>query len=308
MVKVLVTGGAGFIGSHIVDLLIDEGYDVIIIDKKIATLSENKRAKAYICDLGEFEKIREIFEKEKPQFIFHLAAMINLRESLKDPVKCATENITNTLNLLELSKEYQIKHFVFSSTGGAIYGETEIPTEESAQAFPLSPYGCSKYAIERYLIYYNKVHKLKFTCLRYANVYGPRQNPEGEAGVISIFFQKMFSNQTPTINGGIQTRDFVYVKDVARANLLALKDNKSSIYNVGTGKETDIIEIFNRINKYFKEKFSPEYKPMINGEQKQSCLSYDKINKNLGWKPLTNLTEGLNNTYCWYLKNQNKAL
>jgi UDP-glucose 4-epimerase len=311
MKRAIVTGGAGFIGSHIVDLLISEKYNVIIIDnlRTGQVTNINHKASFYNADLSDFEKIKEIFKKENPNFVFHLAAMVNLRESLKNPLECANQNILNTLNLLELSIQNNIEHFIFSSTGGAIYGESvPIPTEESAQTLPISPYGCSKYAIEKYLIYYNRIHNLKFTALRYSNVYGPRQNPEGETGVISIFFEKMFNNQSLTINGGIQTRDFVYVKDVARANLLALKDTKSSIYNIGTSKETDIIEIFNKINKYFKEKFTPEYKPMITGEQKRSCLSYEKIKNNLGWKPLTTLTEGLNNTYCWFLKNKPTTL
>jgi len=305
MKKAIVTGGAGFIGSNLVDFLIENKIEIVIIDNLSTGKKENinPRAKFYQESLSNFENIKKIFEKEKPDFIFHLAAKINVRESINNPIEYAKQNIVDTLNLLELSKEFKIKHFIFSSTGGAIYGdETDIPTLENSPAFPLSPYGCSKYAIEKYLIFYNKVHGLKFTCLRYANVYGPRQNPEGEAGVISIFFQKMFANITPIIFGGIQTRDFVYVKDVARANLLALEDPKSNIYNVGTEKETDIIEIFNKINKYFKDSFSPEYKPSIEGEQKRSCLSYSKIKKQLGWSPRTTLTEGLNNTYCWYLK------
>jgi len=312
MKKALVTGGAGFIGSNLVDLLIENKFTVIIIDNLSTGLPKNINplAKFYNEDLSNFEKIKKIFDNEKPDYVFHLAAKINVRESVEKPVEYANHNIANTLNLLELCVKNKVKHFIFSSTGGAIYGDgAVIPTPETSTATPLSPYGCSKYAIERYLIYYNKVKGLKFTCLRYANVYGPRQNPEGEAGVISIFFQRMFDKQPITIFGGIQTRDFVYVKDIARANLLALEDAGSSIYNVGTEKETDIIEIFNRVNKYFHDKISPEYKPMIAGEQKRSCLNYTKIKKQLGWAPRTTITEGLNNTYCWYLKkHQDKAL
>jgi len=302
--RALITGGAGFIGSNLADLLIEKNFEVIIIDN-LSTGKEkniNKRAKFYKNDLSDFEEIKKIFKKEKPDFVFHLAAKINVRESIQKPIENAQHNVINTINLLELSKEFNVKHFIFSSTGGAIYGDSvEIPTPETAAASPGSPYGCSKYSIEKYLIAYNKLFGLKFTSLRYANVYGPRQNPEGEAGVISIFLKKMFAHETPLIFGGIQTRDFIYVKDVARANILALDDDKSRIYNVGTGQETDIIEIFNRLNKYFKEKFIPEYKPIIQGEQKRSCLNYDKIKKNLGWNPRTNLTEGLNNIYCWLL-------
>ncbi len=310
MEKVLITGGAGFIGSHLVDLLINKEFETIIIDNLSTGKEENinLKAKFYKTDLSNFQEVRKIFEKEKPDFVFHLAAKINLRESILNPLENAQQNIINTINLLELAKEFKIKHFIFSSTGGAIYGDkAEIPTRENSPSSPSSPYGCSKQAIEKYLISYNKLYQLKFTCLRYSNVYGPRQNAEGEAGVISIFMDKLFANKSPTIFGGIQTRDFVYVKDVARANLLALQDEKSSIYNVCTGKETDIIEIFNKINNYFKNKFMPEYKPMIIGEQKRSCLSYEKIKDSLGWSPITNLSEGMNNTYCWYLKNQNHA-
>jgi UDP-glucose 4-epimerase len=312
MSKAIVTGGAGFIGSNLVDLLLENKIDIVVIDNLSTGKRKNinNKAKFYQEDLINFNNIKKIFEKERPDFIFHLAAKINVRESIEKPLEYAQQNILNTLNLLELSREFGIKHFIFSSTGGAIYGdEAEIPTTETPVVSPLSPYGCSKYSIEKYLIYYNKVHRLKFTCLRYSNVYGPRQNPEGEAGVISIFFQKMFAKQPITIFGGIQTRDFIYVKDVAKANLLALEDLESNIYNVGTAKETDIIEIFNKINKYFGNKTSPDYKPLITGEQKRSCLSYAKIKKRLGWAPETTLTEGLNNTYCWYLKtHQDKAL
>jgi UDP-glucose 4-epimerase len=307
--KALVTGGAGFIGSHIVDNLILNNIRAIIIDNLSTGKKENinPKAKFYQEDLSNFNKIEEIFEKEKPDYIFHLAAHISVKESFRNPIFDASQNIINTINLLELSVKYNIKHFIFSSTGGAIYGDNaEIPTKENSPTFPQNPYGCSKNAIEKYLIYYNKVHGLKFTCLRYSNVYGPRQNPEGEAGVIAIFFKKLFSNEKPTIFGGIQTRDFVFVGDIARANILALQDNKSNIYNVSTEKETDIIEVFNKINKYFNNKIEPEYQELLKGEQKKSCLSFEKINQNLNWLPLTNLDEGLDKTYCWYLRKTKK--
>lgn len=309
MKKAIITGGAGFIGSNLVDLLVENKIEVIIIDNLSTGKRENinNRAKFYEEDLSSFENIKKIFEKEKPNFVFHLAARINVRESIEKPIEYSMQNIISTINLLELCVTNKVEHFIFSSTGGAIYGDgSEIPTPETSPSFPMSPYGCSKYAIEKYLIYYSKIKGLKFTCLRYANVYGPRQNPEGEAGVISIFFQKMFERKPISIFGGIQTRDFVYVKDVARANLLALQDTKSNVYNIGTGKETDIIEIFNKINKYFGNNFSPEYKPMISGEQKRSCLNYVKIKEHLNWAPRTTLTEGLNNTYCWYLDSLKK--
>lgn len=308
MSKILITGGAGFIGSHLVDLLIEEKHKVVIIDNLSTGSKENinPKAKFYQLDLSKHDKVKEIFENEKPEIIFHLAAQANVRKSVENPVEDAKINIINTLNLLELSVKHNIKHFIFSSTGGAIYGDTEIPTSEDVEANPVSPYGCAKLAIEKYLNYYNKVHGLKFTSLRYSNVYGPRQNAKGEAGVIAIFFDKLFSGEIPVIFHGLQTRDFIYVKDVVRANILALNDNKSEIYNIGTGKETDIIEIFSKINRFFKNKFQAIYEQKKPGEQEKSCLSYEKIKNYLGWRPLINLDEGLEQIYTWHLKKMNK--
>jgi UDP-glucose 4-epimerase len=307
--KILVTGGAGFIGSHLTDLLIENNHKVIIIDNLSTGKKENINPLAifYQEDLKNENSIEEIFQKEKPEIVYHLAAQINLRKSLENPTHDAEINIINTQKLLEICKKNKIKHFIFSSTGGAIYGEVSdklIPTKESTHEQPLSPYGCAKLAIEKYLIFYNKVNGLKFTSLRYSNVYGPRQNPEGEAGVISIFFKSLLENKAPTIFGGIQTRDFIYVGDVVRANLLALNDTKSNIYNIGTGKEIDIIEIINKIKKYFKKDITPIFEPMKKGEQKRSCLNYDKIKENLNWQPLIKLEEGLDRVYCWFLKTQ----
>ena len=303
--KILVTGGAGFIASHITDLLIENDHEIVIIDN-LSTgqlINLNEKAKFYEQDLSDHEKIKEIFMIEKPEIIYHLAAQIDVRKSVEDPVKDANINIINALNLLELAVKNNIKHFIFSSTGGAIYGDTDdIPTKEGHLEQPISPYGCAKLSIEKYLNYYNKVHGLKYTCLRYSNVYGPRQNPKGEAGVISIFLEDMLANKTPKIFGGTQTRDFVFVEDVAFANILAINDTISSTYNVGTGKEIDIIEIFSRLNTYFKKSYEPIYLDMKKGEQKRSCLSAEKIKKDLGWTPKTSFNEGLDKTYLWFLK------
>lgn len=308
--RILITGGAGFIGSHIADALIKEQYQVTIIDNLSTGKKENinLKAKFYNIDLTNFQETENIFNKHKPEIIYHLAAQIDVRKSVEDPINDAKINIINTLNLLDLAVKYKIKHFIFSSTGGAIYGDVEnsdIPTTEKPkeEPTPASPYGCAKLAIEKYLICYNKIHGLKFTALRYSNVYGPRQNPHGEAGVIAIFFDQMLSNKTPIIFGGLQARDFVYVEDIVNANTKALQDNKSRIYNVGTSKETDIISLFNKINKFFNNKFEATYKQKNQGEQMRSCISYKKIKRNLGWIPRTTLNEGLNKTYYWY---QNK--
>jgi UDP-glucose 4-epimerase len=307
--KILVTGGAGFIGSHIVDLLISKNHQVAIIDNLSTGKKENinLKAKFYFEDLLNFEKIKEIFQEFNPEIVYHTAAQIDVRKSVENPIEDAKINILSTLNLLELCKSNNIKHFIFSSTGGAIYGETgDILPNEDHKEEPLSPYGIAKLSIDKYLNYYNKSHGLKYTSLRYTNVYGPRQNPHGEAGVIAIFINNLLSGKNSKIFGGIQTRDFVFVEDVANANLLVLNDNKSGIYNIGTSKETDIITIFMKLNKYFNNKFEAEYYEMKKGEPKRSCIDSQKIKNSLGWEPKISLDDGLDKTFAWFIKNHKK--
>ena len=309
--KILVTGGAGFIGSHIVDLLVNDGHDVFVVDNLSSGKKENVNLKAgfFLLDLQEHDKINELFEKKKFDVVYHCAAQIDVRKSVADPLNDAKTNILASLNLLGLCVKFNVKHFIFSSTGGAIYGdEAHIPSLEYYEANPVSPYGCAKLAIEKYLNFYNKVYGLKFSCLRYANVYGPRQNSKGEAGVVAVFFDNMFNNKNPVIFGGIQTRDFVYVGDVASANLLALKDKKSNTYNVGTGIETDIIHLFYKMNDLFGSKFEAGYKEKNKGEQLRSCLCYNKIKKNFGWEPEIKLNDGLEKSYFWFFNKLNKGL
>jgi UDP-glucose 4-epimerase len=304
----MITGGAGFIGSHIVDSFVKD-HRVVVLDNLSTGFKKNlnPKAKFYFLDLEEYSKVEEIFKLENPEIIYHLGAQINIRKSVEDPISDAKINILSTLNLLNLAVKYGVKHFIFSSTGGAIYGDTtNTPTTENEKENPISPYGCAKLCIEKYLKFYNKVHNLKYTILRYSNVYGPRQNPHGEAGVISIFFENLFSKKNPILFGGLQTRDFVFVKDVVRANVFALKEDKSETYNIGTGKQRDIIEVFNKISKYFKNPPSPEYRPKRSGEQMRSCLSYEKAEKNLNWRPEVGFEEGLSLTYAWYLTNGNR--
>ena len=250
--KVLVTGGAGFIGSHIVDRLIKEGCKVVIIDN-LSTgrkANINPKAKFYKADIQN-QKIAEIFKKEKPEIVFHFAAQIDVRKSVEDPIQDARINILGSLNILENCQKYKIKKIIFTSTGGAIYGDADvIPTSESYLEMPLSPYGIEKLVFDKYLNYYYKIFGLSYTSLRLANVYGPRQNSKGEAGVIAIFCDKIFAKKQPVINGtGKQTRDFVFVQDVVEAGILALKKNKIGVFNIGTGKETDINTIFRKIKK-----------------------------------------------------------
>jgi UDP-glucose 4-epimerase len=306
--KILVTGGAGFIGSHLVDALSAKGHRLVVVDNLSTGFQRNinPKAKFYKTDLTYFESVNRIMKKEKPEIVFHLAAQMNVRKSVENPLFDAENNILASINLIRTSHENKIKKFIFASTGGAIYGDTKNrPTPETEKEWPLSPYGIAKLSVDKFLFYYHRIHGLKFVSLRYANVYGPRQNPHGEAGVVAIFLKKMLKNQTPTINGdGKQTRDYVFVEDIVKANRLALENfEKSGIYNVGTGKETSVNKLFREINKYFQGKFRKSHGPAKIGEQKTSCLSFTKIKKDFGWTPQTDFQTGIQKTFEWFRDN-----
>lgn len=301
--KILVTGGAGFIGSHLVDSLLDLRHEVIILDNLSTGFGKNINSKAqfFKYDINN-PHLKSIFEKEYIDVIYHLAAQIDVRKSVENPANDFKENIIGSLKMIELAKEHKAK-FIFSSSGGAIYGETDDrPTKETHRENPKSPYGIAKLAIEKYLNFYHESFGLDYVALRYSNVYGPRQNSKGEAGVVAIFLSKMLKGEQPVINGdGTQTRDYVFVDDVVRANLLAL-DLPVGIYNVGTGIETDVNELFNKINSLFENKFEKKYSPAKKGEQKTSRLNYDKI-REFGWAPTIFLNDGLRKTYEWFKEN-----
>ena len=309
--KILITGGAGFIGSQAADALIANGNEVIILDN-LSTGFEyniNPDAKFIKADITDFKNIERIFEEEKPEIVYHFAAQIDVRKSVSDPMFDAETNIMGTLNLIKLSAAFKIKKFIFSSTGGAIYGDTDLrPTPENHPEWPLSPYGIAKLAADKFLNYYSEIFGLKYISLRYGNVYGPRQNPHGEAGVVAIFLNKMLNGAQPVINGdGGQTRDYVYVADVVKANILALeKTDKTGIYNVGTSVEISVNDLFKEINKNFDNKYKEVHGPAKIGEQKTSCLSYEKIEKELGFKPEMAFSEGIKKTYEWFLLNKNR--
>ena len=298
----LVTGGAGFIGSHLVDRLIKLGYFVVIVDDLSTGKKKNinPQAKFYKLKLQD-KKLKKVFKKYKFSYIFHLAAQKNVRKSVADPVQDAEDNIIGALNLLENCKLYKIKKIIFSSTGGAIYGEAKkIPTPERYQELPISPYGVAKLAIEKYLNYYQQVHKIHYVSLRYANVFGPRQDPEGEAGVVAIFIAKLLNNRHPIINGsGKQTRDYIFVDDVVDANILAMKKNISGIYNVGTAKETNVNQLFRKIANQLKLKSIEIHGPALMGEQQRSCVDSKKIKK-AGLKINYSLEAGLKETINWF--------
>lgn len=299
----LVTGGAGFIGSHIADLLIEKSHRVIIIDN-LSTGDKknlNPKAKFYEMDIQNPD-VSDIFAKEKPDFVFHLAAQIDLRISVANPIADCQTNILGALNILENSAKRNIKKIIFSSTGGAIYGEAEIiPTSEGYPEKPLSPYGINKLAIEKYLCYYKMVKNLNYAALRLANVYGPRQRSIGEAGVVAIFADKLLKSEQPMINGnGTQTRDYVYVKDAAKAFMLAQEKKVSGEFNIGTGIETNVNEIFEKIAAATGKNIAPLYCPAKPGEQKRSCLNWQKAKKYLGWSPEYNLDKGIAETVKWF--------
>lgn len=319
--KILVTGGAGFIGSHIVDRLIKEGHKVAIIDNlttgkkeninSIYLKGQNPKAKFYKLDI-QSPKISQVFKIEKPEIVFHCAAQINVRESVENPVEDAKVNILGSLNIIQnfFSINQRIykrrstfaNKIIFLSTGGAIYGDADIiPTPETYPEFPLSPYGIAKLSVEKYLNYYFKVFKLPYIALRLANVYGPRQNSKGEAGVVAIFCDKMLCGAQPFINGsGRQTRDFVFVQDVVEAAILAMKSKKTGVFNIGTSKETNINTIFRKLNKLTSANCKEIHSPQKQGEQKRSCLDYSKAKKELKWTPKYDLDKGLEETVNWF--------
>ena len=305
--KILITGGAGFIGSHLIDKLIKKNHKVIVIDDLSTGKKEylNPKGKFYKIDICS-PKISQIFKKEKPEIVFHYAAQINVRKSVAEPIEDAKINILGSLNILENCKKYKVKKIIFASTGGAIYGEADvIPTPETYPVFPLSPYGVAKLTIEKYLNYYFKVFGLSFAALRLANVYGSRQNSKGEAGVVAIFCDKMLSGKQPIINGnGKQNRDFIYIEDVVTAAILAMKRNKIGIFNIGTAKKTDVNTIFRKLKKLTASNCKEIHNAAKPGEQKRSCLDYAKAKKELGWQTKYSLEKGLKETVEWF-KNKN---
>lgn len=304
---ILVTGGAGFIGSNIVDAYIEKGHDVIIIDNMSTGVKEyiNPKAKFYQMDICD-NSISQVFKENKIEIINHHAAQIDLRKSVEDPKFDINVNIAGSVNLLENARANGVKKFIFASTGGAIYGEHDyFPADEDHPVRPSAPYGINKNCVEKYLYYYNLVYGLDYVVLRYANVYGPRQNPHGECGVIAIFTDKILGGTQPLINGdGKQTRDYVFVKDVVNANVLAVDAKGPVIYNIATTRETDVNYIFDRINHYAGTEFEEKHGPAKLGEQTRSVLSFEKISKELGWQPETDIETGLKITTEFFKNKQ----
>ena len=301
--KIAVTGGAGFIASHIVDKYINLGHEVVIIDNLSTGKIENINPKAKFINIDVTSpEIPNIFAYEKFDVLNHHAAQMDVRVSVKDPVFDATTNIIGGINLFESAKNTGVKKIIFASSGGTVYGDqTVFPADETHPTNPISPYGIAKLTSEKYLYYYKEIWGVNYVALRYANIYGPRQNPHGEAGVVAIFAQKMLSGENPMINGdGKNTRDYVYVEDVARANVLALSNEMNGYFNIGTAIENDVNYIFNTI-KEFTNSNSPEIHGEAKaGEQQRSVLAYDKIFKMHGWEPKLDFYTGLKQTVEWF--------
>ncbi len=301
--KILVTGGAGFIGSWVSDTFLENDHEVVIIDDLSTGREENipVDAKFIKCDIRDYDTVEKIISNFKPDIIDHHAAQIDVRKSVENPMHDAEINILGTLHLIESAIRNKVKKFVFASTGGAIYGEPEIiPADEKTDPFPISPYGTSKYAVEKYLGYYNSVHGFDYVALRYANVYGPRQNPHGEAGVVAIFCNRIMAGKPCTVFGdGGQTRDYVYVEDIAKANLKSLNAPVGS-YNIGTGIETSVNDLISELKKSSGTAFEVNYAEERPGEVQSISLEVTQAEKILGWKPSVNLGDGIQKTWNWF--------
>ena len=304
--RILVTGGAGFIGSHVADKLIQLGHEVVVLDNLTTGLVENlpKEAKFVEGDIADEHLVSRLFKHHSFEVVNHHAAQINVRHSVENPASDARVNILGILNLLQASIQTGVRKFMFASTGGAIYGEqTQFPADEHHPTNPVSPYGISKLASEKYLNYYLLQYNLSFTIMRYANVYGPRQNPLGEAGVVAIFSHLLADGKQVTINGdGLQTRDYVYVGDVVEANTLALDYPDTITFNVGTGIETDVVTLYQSLAEAARTNLTPSHGPAKPGEQQRSSISPTLAARKLGWEPHTDLTEGLSLTYRSFMK------
>ena len=302
MAKILVTGGAGFIGSNLVDHLINQGHELVVVDDLSSCKKSyvNQQAKFYKLDIRS-TKLEKIFSREKIEVVYHLAAQIDVRKSVADPAFDVDINIIGSLNLLENCRRFKVKKIIFSSTGGAIYGEAEeIPTTEYAPTYPVSPYGINKLAFEKYLNYYFQVYGLNYTILRFANVYGPRQFKGGEAGVIAIFIDNAVKGlESKQFGDGKQTRDFVYVDDVVRALVLAKDIDCRGEINIGLGKEVNLLEIRQEIEAALGEPMKIKEEPGKVGEQRRSVLSRERAKAVLNWEPEIDLKEGIKRTIAW---------
>jgi UDP-glucose 4-epimerase len=296
-VRAVVTGGAGFVGSHVVDALLARGDEVTVVDNLSSGRRENLPDGVRLVEADIREPLDDAFAEARPEVVFHLAAQIDVRRSVAEPDYDAAVNVLGTVRVLEAARKHDAQ-VVFSSTGGAIYGECTGPAPETAERNPLSPYGTSKLAAEEYLASYNRLYGSDHVALRYGNVYGPRQDPHGEAGVVAIFFNCFLSGTTPKYYGdGLQTRDYVYAREVAGATLAAV--GRAGVYNVGTGRETSALELFDLCRRVAGVDVEPEQAPPRPGELQRSVLDPALAERELDWRAERDLEEGLRETWAW---------
>jgi UDP-glucose 4-epimerase len=301
--NILVTGGAGFIASHLVDAFVAAGHQVSVIDDLSSGRRENLNAQARFYQLDvQDPAVVDVFRREHPEVLCHHAAQMDVRRSVADPLFDARVNLLGLLNLMENARQHGLRRVLFSSTGGAIYGEQDtFPAAETHKTEPVSPYGVAKLASERYLFFYAVTYGISYAALRYANVYGPRQNPHGEAGVVAIFTEKLLRSEPPIINGdGTQTRDYVYVGDLVRANLAALQADFTGAINLGTGIESDVNVLFRHLTKLCGSTAPERHGPAKPGEQRRSVIDNALAQRVLSWRPQVSLEEGLRDTVAFF--------
>ena len=309
--KILVTGGAGFIGSHVVDTFIANGHEVVVVDDLSTGRRSNLNPAAtfYQIDIRS-DQLGEVFEKEKPQVVDHHAAQMDVRRSVVDPLFDAEVNVLGSIKLIELARQHNVERFIYISTGGAVYGEPEyLPCDENHPINPICPYGASKHTVEHYLYMYHELYDLDYVVLRYPNVYGPRQDPHGEAGVVAIFTGLMLNGEPVIINGdGDQERDFVFVGDCARGNLLALTtENSNTIFNLGEGKPTTVNDVYRELKQITDYPLSADHGPAKVGETRRIYLDANKAAEKLNWQPSIGLNEGLTETVEYFKKAETGA-
>jgi len=301
--KIVVTGGAGFIGSHVVDAYVAAGHDVLVVDDLSTGRRENlnPRARFHQLDIGD-PRTAVLLRDEKPEVLNHHAAQMDVRRSVADPLFDARVNVLGTIHLLEAARQAGVQRVLLVSSGGAVYGEQEaFPAPETHPTNPVSPYGVSKRAGELYAYFYQAEYGLPFVALRYANVYGPRQDPHGEAGVVAIFTGRMLRGEPVVVNGdGRQTRDYVYVGDIVRANLLALETPATGAFNIGTGVETDVNTLAKLLLAAAGSRSEVRHGPPKSGEQRRSVIANRRAAELLDWRPEASLDEGLRRTVAWF--------
>jgi UDP-glucose 4-epimerase len=302
--KILVTGAAGFIGSHVADAYVNLGHEVVILDdlSRGSKRNLNPKCRFYQCDIRDREGIEKIFLLEKPAIINHHAAQMDVRRGVREPLFDAQVNILGSINLIEAALANGAKRFIYASTAGAGYGEPkQMPVPEGYPMNPITPYGISKHTVEHYLFTFRFLYGLEYVVLRYGNVYGPRQSSQGEAGVFAIFSEQMLADLQPVIYGdGKKIRDYVYISDVAAANVAALDQGTNEIFNISSGVETLDLEIFQRVRELLSKKVEPRYVPRRPGEIDNICLDISKAKSLLQWVPSVNLSEGACKTVAYF--------